>query len=169
MGTTDGPNLRQLLQLVASRDEFALSEALAIAYPEFHADQATALARFRSFRERINSLAADTGLEFKLATDSGRGVPAKHRAWFTGPDLAAAGARDDGKHTLEPAHKREIMEHLAAAYWREGAREWDVDRLEAWFDELLLACPRIASAYAGKERAILNLNPAVGVNHRLHR
>jgi uncharacterized protein YjbI with pentapeptide repeats len=63
--------------------------------------------------------------------------------------------RDDGKHQIDPAHKRRLMESLAAALWRSGEKQWDVDRLEAWLDEFLLAHPAIAGAYAGRDRALL--------------
>ncbi|WP_044188257.1 TIR domain-containing protein, partial [Hyalangium minutum] len=63
--------------------------------------------------------------------------------------------RDNGKHQLGQDHKRQLMEELAAALWREGSKQWAVDRLEAWFDEYLLSNPAIAAAYATKERAVL--------------
>lgn len=64
-------------------------------------------------------------------------------------------SRDDGKHQLDPAHKRRLMEGLAAALWRSGEKQWDVDRLEEWLDEFLHQNPAIASAYAGKNRSLL--------------
>ncbi|WP_395751191.1 PQQ-binding-like beta-propeller repeat protein [Prosthecobacter sp.] len=63
--------------------------------------------------------------------------------------------RDDGKHHLDPMHKRRLMEALAAALWRSGEKQWDVDRLEEWFDEFLHQNPAIASAYASKDRSLL--------------
>ena len=63
--------------------------------------------------------------------------------------------RDDGKHQLDPAHKRRLMEDLAAALWRDGSKQWDVERLEAWLDEYLAENPAIASAYTNKDRAVL--------------
>ncbi|HYV47513.1 MAG TPA: TIR domain-containing protein [Myxococcaceae bacterium] len=63
--------------------------------------------------------------------------------------------RDDGKHQLDPAHKRRLMEALAAALWRSGSKEWDADRLEEWFDDYLNANPALAGAYANKDRAVL--------------
>ncbi|MCX6848864.1 MAG: TIR domain-containing protein, partial [Verrucomicrobia bacterium] len=64
-------------------------------------------------------------------------------------------SRDDGKHHLDAMHKRRLMEALAAALWRSGEKQWDVDRLEEWFDEFLHRNPAIASAYANKDRALL--------------
>ncbi|WP_395740501.1 eIF2A-related protein [Prosthecobacter sp.] len=63
--------------------------------------------------------------------------------------------RDDGKHHLDPMHKRRLMEALAAALWRSGEKQWDADRLEEWFDEFLHQNPAIASAYASKDRSLL--------------
>jgi WD40 repeat protein len=63
--------------------------------------------------------------------------------------------RDDGKHHLDPMHKRRLMESLAAALWRSGEKQWDVDRLEEWFDEFLHQNPAIASAYSNKDRSLL--------------
>ena len=64
-------------------------------------------------------------------------------------------ARDDGKHQLDPQHKRLLMERLAADMTASGAREWEVDRLEEWFDEFLAAEPVFAGAYAGRPRELL--------------
>ncbi|MBE2286506.1 MAG: TIR domain-containing protein [Prosthecobacter sp.] len=63
--------------------------------------------------------------------------------------------RDGGKHHLEAAHKRRLMEALAAALWRSGEKQWEVDRLEDWFDDFLLQNPAISLAYANKDRALL--------------
>jgi uncharacterized protein YjbI with pentapeptide repeats len=63
--------------------------------------------------------------------------------------------RDDGKHQLGPVHKRRLMEDLAAALWRDGSKQWDVERLETWLDDYLAENPAIASAYANKDRAVL--------------
>ncbi|MGZ3458538.1 MAG: TIR domain-containing protein, partial [Archangium sp.] len=63
--------------------------------------------------------------------------------------------RDDGKHQLEPLHKRHLMEDLAAALWRDGTREWDVDRLEEWLDGYLAASPVLSESYKYKDRAVL--------------
>ena len=65
--------------------------------------------------------------------------------------------RDDGKHQLNPTHKRRLMEDLAAAMWREGSKQWDVDRLENWLDDFLAdhANRALAGAYQNKERDVL--------------
>ncbi len=64
-------------------------------------------------------------------------------------------SRDDGKHQLDAAHKRRLMESLAAALWRSGEKQWDVDRLEDWLDDFLHQNPAIAAAYANKDRSLL--------------
>jgi hypothetical protein len=64
-------------------------------------------------------------------------------------------SRDDGKHQLDPLHKRLLMERLAGKLAAEGARELDADALEMWLDEFLLAEPAIAGAYANRERSVL--------------
>jgi len=63
--------------------------------------------------------------------------------------------RDDGKHQLNPVHKRRLMEDLAAALWHDGSKQWDVERLEAWLDEYLAGNPALAAAYANKDRDVL--------------
>lgn len=64
-------------------------------------------------------------------------------------------SHDDGKHQLDAAHKRRLMEALAAALWRSGEKQWDVDRLEDWLDDFLHQSPAIAAAYANKDRSLL--------------
>ncbi|WP_224362127.1 eIF2A-related protein [Hyalangium versicolor] len=63
--------------------------------------------------------------------------------------------RDDGKHQLDVEHKYRLMEALAAALWRDGSKQWDVERLEDWLDEYLAAHPALAQAYANKDRTVL--------------
>jgi uncharacterized protein YjbI with pentapeptide repeats len=65
--------------------------------------------------------------------------------------------RDDGKHQLDPVHKRRLMEDLAAALWREGTKQWDGERLEHWLDEFLDAADNraLAGAYQGRNRIVL--------------
>ena len=63
--------------------------------------------------------------------------------------------RDNGKHQLDERHKRRLMEDLAAALWREGAKSWEADRLEDWFDEFLAGHPVIEKAYANVDRKVL--------------
>jgi uncharacterized protein YjbI with pentapeptide repeats len=64
-------------------------------------------------------------------------------------------SRDDGKHQIDPVHKRRLMEDLAAALWREGRKQWDADRLEAWLDDVLTSSPTLAAIYGNKDRAVL--------------
>ncbi len=64
-------------------------------------------------------------------------------------------ARDDGKHQLQPTHKRRLMEELAAALWRSGAKEWEAEKLEDWFDEFLLDNPKVRVAYEGVKNSVL--------------
>ncbi len=40
--------------------------------------------------------------------------------------------RDIGKHTLTIEHKKILMEHLAAAFWKSGQKSWSITRLENW-------------------------------------
>ncbi|MEM9367345.1 MAG: TIR domain-containing protein [Planctomycetota bacterium] len=63
--------------------------------------------------------------------------------------------RDDGKHQIEAAHKRELMEELAAELWRTGNKTWSADRLERWLDRFLLDHPEIRSAYENRNRSVL--------------
>ncbi|HZH13345.1 MAG TPA: TIR domain-containing protein [Archangium sp.] len=63
--------------------------------------------------------------------------------------------RDEGKHQLDPVHKRRLMEDLAAALWRDDTRQWDVERLETWLDEYLARDSVLAAAYVNKDRAVL--------------
>ena len=65
--------------------------------------------------------------------------------------------RDDGKHQLDPAHKRQMMEDLAAAMWRSEAKVWDAYRLERWLEEFLVADENraLAASYVGKDRNVL--------------
>ena len=46
-------------------------------------------------------------------------------------------ARDDGKHQIRESDKRRLMPRLAAAMWKEGAREWPWNRIDDWFTEQL--------------------------------
>jgi WD40 repeat protein len=64
--------------------------------------------------------------------------------------------RDDGKHHFSHAHKCEMMEHLAAAMWRDGAREWRWERVERWLGQFLHERPDVAGRYAGTSAEVLN-------------
>ena len=46
-------------------------------------------------------------------------------------------SRDTGKHTLEPRHKRLLMQALAAQLWKRSARSWSADEMDDWFAEAL--------------------------------
>ncbi len=60
--------------------------------------------------------------------------------------------RDDGKHTFSPHDKVRLMEDLAAAMWKSGAREWKWDTLEGWMRKYLVGDPIFASRYQGDKR-----------------
>jgi len=63
--------------------------------------------------------------------------------------------RDDGKHVFNATHKQLLMEHLAAALWRSGARQWRHADIEEWLDAFLYENPVLAAAYANKDREVL--------------
>ena len=63
--------------------------------------------------------------------------------------------RDDGKHQLDPLHKRQLMEALALDMWNSGEKQWEADALEIWLDRFLLSRPEMISAYQNKDRALL--------------
>lgn len=63
--------------------------------------------------------------------------------------------RDNGKHQIEPDHKRRLMSALAAALWMSGEKSGDVSRLEDWFDQFLFENPIIAGAYSNASRSVL--------------
>jgi WD40 repeat protein len=58
--------------------------------------------------------------------------------------------RDDGKHSLLPAHKTLLMEHLAAQLWRSGDTGWRVDDVEQWLLEFLRDRPDLETHYAAR-------------------
>ncbi len=64
-------------------------------------------------------------------------------------------SRDDGKHSLDPVHKRQLMEQLAVDLWRRGEKELDPDELELWLDRYLLDHPEVKGAYDGIESVVL--------------
>ncbi|TXH70622.1 MAG: TIR domain-containing protein [Thiothrix sp.] len=63
--------------------------------------------------------------------------------------------RDDGKHQFSPQHKKQLMEYLAAALWKSGQRQWNVDELDTWLDEFLFKNIKLASAYQNLDRNVL--------------
>ena len=58
--------------------------------------------------------------------------------------------RDDGKHTLIPEHKIQLMTHLAWQVWRSGSRTWSARWMEKWMIQFLHAHPDMELDY--KER-----------------
>jgi WD40 repeat protein/uncharacterized protein YjbI with pentapeptide repeats len=63
--------------------------------------------------------------------------------------------RDEGKHQLTADHKQMLMENLAVAMWRVGARAWSVGKLEQWLIDLLEARPGVAAHYKTTARELL--------------
>ncbi|OQX01407.1 MAG: hypothetical protein BWK73_46200 [Thiothrix lacustris] len=64
-------------------------------------------------------------------------------------------SRDTGKHQFSPQHKKQLMEYLAAALWKSGQRQWNVDDLDEWLDDFLYDKPKLASAYLNLDRNVL--------------
>lgn len=64
--------------------------------------------------------------------------------------VAAASARDAGKHTIAAEDKPRFMEALAAAMWRDGAREWPWERVFHWLRAHIYGDPVLWSAYESK-------------------
>ncbi|MCM3924351.1 pentapeptide repeat-containing protein [Frankia sp. AiPs1] len=58
--------------------------------------------------------------------------------------------RDDGKHSLLPAHKELLMEDLAARLWRSGRATWQVDEVEQWLLEFLAGRPDLELHYSAR-------------------
>ena len=56
--------------------------------------------------------------------------------------------RDKGKHIFSPAHKLRLMQALAAALWRDNAREWPWDQVEEWLEDFLHRHPALQQAVA---------------------
>ena len=56
--------------------------------------------------------------------------------------------RDNPKHSLNPLHKRVLMEDLAAAMWRSGSNQWPIAKAEAWLDQALAENTTFNSLYA---------------------
>ena len=55
--------------------------------------------------------------------------------------------RDDGKHSLIPRHKIQLMTHLAWQIWRSGSRTWTADQMEDWLIEFLHTHPDMELHY----------------------
>ena len=58
--------------------------------------------------------------------------------------------RDDGKHSLIPEHKIQLMTHLAWDVWRSGSRTWSARWMETWMLQFLREHPDMELDY--KER-----------------
>ena len=58
--------------------------------------------------------------------------------------------RDEGKHSLIPEHKIQLMTHLAWQVWNSGNRTWSASWMEAWMIQFLHAHPDMELDY--KER-----------------
>ena len=58
--------------------------------------------------------------------------------------------RDDGKHSLIPDHKIQLMTHLAWQVWRSGSRTWSAHWMEEWMLQFLHTHPDMELHYAGR-------------------
>ena len=58
--------------------------------------------------------------------------------------------RDDGKRTLIPEHKIQLMTHLAWQVWRSGSRTWPAHWMEEWMLQFLHTHPDMELHYAGR-------------------
>ena len=58
--------------------------------------------------------------------------------------------RDEGKNTLIPEHKIQLMTHLAWQVWRSGSRTWSACWMEKWMLKFLDAHPDMELHYAGR-------------------
>ena len=58
--------------------------------------------------------------------------------------------RDDGKHSLIPEHKIQLMTHLAWQVWRSGSRAWSADWMEKWMLQFLHTHPDMELHYQGR-------------------
>ena len=58
--------------------------------------------------------------------------------------------RDDGKHSLIPEHKIQLMTHLAWQVWRSGSRTWSAHWMEKWMLQFLHTHPDMELHYQGR-------------------
>ena len=58
--------------------------------------------------------------------------------------------RDDGKHSLIPEHKIQLMTHLAWEVWRSGSRTWSAHWMEEWMLQFLDTHPNMELHYQGR-------------------
>ncbi|MGV3662098.1 MAG: pentapeptide repeat-containing protein [Prosthecobacter sp.] len=63
--------------------------------------------------------------------------------------------RDAGKHKFSQAHKRELMECLAADLWRSGLKQWPWSEVERWLEEFYAARPVWQARYAKHDFELL--------------
>ena len=56
-------------------------------------------------------------------------------------------SRDDGKHSLIPEHKIQLMTHLAWQVWRSGSRTWSARWMEKWMLQFLHTHPDMELDY----------------------
>ena len=63
--------------------------------------------------------------------------------------------RDEGKHRFNPTHKEVLMERLAAELWASARREWKIEALEDWLDDVLARDERLRGAYGAESREVL--------------
>ncbi|MEO0446401.1 MAG: NACHT domain-containing protein, partial [Verrucomicrobiota bacterium] len=64
--------------------------------------------------------------------------------------------RDTGKHIFTKTDKRRMMEDLAAALWKSGAKAWKWSRVEEWLATYLPTLANHESRYKDKERDVLD-------------
>jgi len=60
--------------------------------------------------------------------------------------------RDEGKHYIQKEDKRRLMEDIAAAMWRQGAREWPWEDVRQWLGERVTNDKVLAARYLGDAR-----------------
>ena len=58
--------------------------------------------------------------------------------------------RDDGKHTLLPEHKCQLMSRLAREVWVSGRRTWSAEWMEHWLLEFLHEHPEMERDYSAR-------------------
>lgn len=58
--------------------------------------------------------------------------------------------RDNGKHSLIPEHKIQLMTHLAWQVWRSGSRTWPAHWMETWMLQFLHNHPDMELHYQGR-------------------
>lgn len=61
--------------------------------------------------------------------------------------VEACVVRDEGKHTIRPEDKPRFMEEIAAAMWRDGAREWPWEQVFEWLRRHIVGDPVLKEAY----------------------